>query len=152
MTAKVASDGAGVDLLGRGVAYLLVGEASRAERLLRRAVRLAPGLAVAHAYLGAALLAQGKKRAARRFLEQAVRLDPANFVVRTQRAKYFLGEGAYREAFIELAVALWKAPDPGARVQVYGLLRQILRVQAGLWEGAGADGPYADAGAHRPRR
>lgn len=153
MTLTVEFDGVRADLLGRGVAHLLLGEAARAERLLRQAVRLAPGWAVAHAYLGAALLARGKKRAARRALEQAVRLDPADFVVRTQRAKYFLKEGAYREAFIELAVALWKAPDPGARAQVYGLLGQILRVvQADLWAVEGGRGLYADAGAHCPRR
>jgi Flp pilus assembly protein TadD len=69
MTLTLESEGVRGDLLGLGVAHLLVGEAARAERLLRQAVRLAPGWAVANAYLGTALLARGKKRAARRALE-----------------------------------------------------------------------------------
>jgi Tfp pilus assembly protein PilF len=121
-------------LLGGALAHLFLGQPVEAERLLRAAVRLAPELAVAHAYLGAALLAQGKERAARRALERAVRLDPSDFVVRTQRARYFLAGGRYREAFIELAVALWRAPDPGSRQLVRDLLRQILTIYRPLWD------------------
>lgn len=76
-------------------------------------------------------------------------MTPSNFVVPAERAKYFPMDGAYREAFIELAVALWKAQDVGARAQVYGLLRQIVRVQADLWTDEGAQGPNADASAYR---
>jgi predicted Zn-dependent protease len=131
-TTKTADGADG--LLGRAVAHLYLGQPAEAEKLLRAAVRLSPELAVAHAYLGAALLAQGKERAARRALERAVRLDPSNFVVRTQRARYFLAGGRYREAFIELAVALWRAPDPGSRQLVRDLLRQILANCRPFWD------------------
>jgi predicted Zn-dependent protease len=122
------------DLLSRAVGLLLTGAPAEAERLLREAVRLQPTLAAAHAYLGTALLAQGKERAARRALERAVCLEPTNFVVRTQRARYFLGAGCYREAFIELAVALWRAPDPDSRQLVRELLGQILAIYRPLWD------------------
>ncbi len=125
------------ELFSRALAYLLIGEPAQAETLLRQLARPTPETAAVHAYLGAALLAQGRERAARRALDRAVRLDPRNFVVRTQRARYFLAVGRYREAFIELAAALWNAPDPAARDQVRGLLRQILAVQRELWADAG---------------
>lgn len=140
MTATGTGDFAGygcedaAGLLGRAVAHLFLGQPVEAERLLRRLTRLQPELAAAHAYLGAALLAQGRERAARRALERAVRLDPSDFVVRTQRARYFLAGGRYREAFIELAVALWRAPDPGSRQLVRDLLRQILAIYRPLWD------------------
>ncbi|MER3398860.1 MAG: hypothetical protein C4315_11870 [Chloroflexota bacterium] len=152
MNPKVASEAA-VDLVGRAVVSLLRGNGDEAERLLRRALRLAPNWALGYAYLGTVLGARGKKGAARRLLEQAVRLDPGDFLVRLQRARYFLGDGAYREAFIELAVALWKAPDPGTRAQVRGLLRQILRVvQADLWAEEGKGRSHGDPSPHCPRR
>lgn len=59
------------------------GDLEAAERFYRRAARLEPGLAAAHAALGYWAYQSGRQRQARKYLRQALRLDPQDPRVQT---------------------------------------------------------------------
>lgn len=85
--------------LGKGLAYLGMGEAEKAIEALRRAVTRESRLAVAHELLGSILLRQGRYAEAADALSRALRLDSSHLSAYHKLARAYEGAGRIDEAW-----------------------------------------------------
>jgi len=87
--------------------HLAAGRAGEAAEAARQMVRLRPGEALPHAYLGAAALASGDRTAGKESVARALALDPAHHWARRRLMECHLEDGE-----IEAAEALLASADP----------------------------------------
>lgn len=102
---------------------------STAAREFAEAVRLDPGYAEAHRFLGIVRCALGDRAAGVAALREAIRLEPQTPLFRNSLADALLQDGAVAAAVLELEIAL--AIDPGFRAAAERLVR--CHERAGRW-------------------
>jgi Flp pilus assembly protein TadD len=104
------------------------GKLDEAERRLRKAIEIRPGLGGAHRLLADVLVKQGRKVDARDSFEAAVRADRWDWIAWNQLGIIEAGLGNHEKALATIKRALWINPaDEGVRHNLDYLQKHVVK-------------------------